>query len=65
MMTRRTRLENDTRWLQVYTFLLAFFSLTTTLMIRGLTHFTPTQLVTNQLFDSSSRFVIIADIIVI
>ena len=64
MMPRRTRLaKNDTDWLQVYTLLLAF--LTTTLMIRGLTHFTPTQLVTNQLFDSSSRFVIIAHIIVI
>ena len=34
-------------------------------MIRGLTHFPPTQLVTNQLFDSSSRFMIIAHIIVI
>ena len=34
-------------------------------MIRGLTHFLPTQLVTNQLFDSSSRFMIIAHIIVI
>ena len=34
-------------------------------MIRGLTHFVPPQLVTNQLFDSSSRFVIIAYIIVI
>ena len=65
MMPRRTRLtKNDTDWVQVHTFLLAFF-LTTTLMIRGLTHFLPTQLVTNQLFDSSSRFVIIAHIIVI
>ena len=34
-------------------------------MIRGLTHTVPPQLVTNQLFDSSSRFMIIADIIVI
>ena len=34
-------------------------------MIRGLTHFVPPQLVTNQLFDSSSRFMIIAYIIVI
>ena len=34
-------------------------------MIRGLTHLVPPQLITNQLFDSSSRFMIITDIIVI
>ena len=41
------------------------FLLTTTLVIRGLTHLVPPQLITNQLFDSSSRFMIITDIIVI
>ena len=34
-------------------------------MIGGLTHLVPPQLITNQLFDSSSRFMIITDIIVI
>ena len=52
--------KNDADGIQGHAFLL-----TTTLVIRGLTHLVPPQLVTNQLFDSSSRFMIITDIIVI
>ena len=39
--------------------------LTTTLVIGSVTHLVPLQLITNQLFDASRRFMIITDIIVI